>query len=80
MVNDEASVEELIGSMAVVQGIYGAMVHNLVNDLLFCMSRSLQMVRLINRGSGIETESKTNLLAVLKEMVVPSEFNRRRHR
>ena len=73
-------MEELIGSMAVVQGIYGTMVHNLVNDLLFCMSRSLQMVRLINRGSGIETESKTNLLAVLKEMVVPSEFNRRRHR
>ena len=73
-------MEELIGSMAVVQGIYRAMVHNLVNDLLFCMSRSLQTVRLINRGSGIETESKTNLLAVLKEMVVPSEFNRRRHR
>ena len=73
-------MEELIGSMAVVQGIYGAMVHNLVNDLLFFMSRSLQTVRLINRGSGIETESKTNLLAVLKEMVVPSEFNRRRHR
>ena len=73
-------MEELIGSMAVVQGIHGAMVRNLVNDLLFFMSRSLQMVRLINRGSGIETESKTNLLAVLKEMVVPSEFNRRRHR